>query len=120
LRDNQLRLCGLTESEVLAQLRRDGVASVSELRYMLYETKGELTIVREPGDGTRTRSSYGLGCEMRQTFGNLIMSRPGAGVVGPLGTPPREALIRPLVGETVAFRRLGHRLRGLRGSVSQP
>jgi uncharacterized membrane protein YcaP (DUF421 family) len=47
----QLRLCGLTESEVLAQLRRHGVASLSELRYVLYETKGELTIVREPGDG---------------------------------------------------------------------
>jgi uncharacterized membrane protein YcaP (DUF421 family) len=52
LRDDQLRLCGLTESEVLAQLRRHGVASVSELRYVLYETKGELTIVREPGDGS--------------------------------------------------------------------
>jgi uncharacterized membrane protein YcaP (DUF421 family) len=37
---------------VLAQLRRHGVASVSELRYVLYETKGELTIVREPGDGS--------------------------------------------------------------------
>ena len=52
LRYDQLRLCGLTESEVLAQLRRHGVASVSELRYVLYETKGELTIIREPGDGT--------------------------------------------------------------------
>jgi hypothetical protein len=29
----------------------DGVASISELRYVLYETKGELTIVREPGAG---------------------------------------------------------------------
>ncbi|MGB8961131.1 MAG: YetF domain-containing protein [Pseudonocardiaceae bacterium] len=50
LRYDQLRLCGLTESELLAQLRRHGVASLSELRYVLYETKGELTIVREPGD----------------------------------------------------------------------
>ncbi len=50
LRHDQLWLCGLTVSEVLAQLRQHGVASLSELRYVLYETKGELT-VREPGDG---------------------------------------------------------------------
>lgn len=48
LRHSQLRLCGLTESEVLARLRQQGVGSLSELRYVLYETKGELTIVREP------------------------------------------------------------------------
>lgn len=52
LRYDQLRLCGLTESEVLAQLRQHGVASLSELRYVLYETKGELTVVREPGAET--------------------------------------------------------------------
>jgi hypothetical protein len=46
-------LCGLTESEVVAQLRRDGVASISERRYVLYETKGELTTATGP----RTRSS---------------------------------------------------------------
>jgi uncharacterized membrane protein YcaP (DUF421 family) len=49
LRRDQLRLCGLTESEVLAQLRRQGVARLGELRYVLYETKGDLTVVREPG-----------------------------------------------------------------------
>ena len=52
LRTDQLRLCGLTDSEVLAQLRQQGVASLSELRYVLYETKGELTVVREPGTQT--------------------------------------------------------------------
>src|SRR4051794_30203363 len=51
LRPGQLRRCGLTEAEVLAQLRQHGVASIGELRYVLYETKGELTIVREPGAG---------------------------------------------------------------------
>jgi uncharacterized membrane protein YcaP (DUF421 family) len=49
LRPDQLRRCGLTEDEVLAQLRQLGIGSVSELRYVLYETKGELTVVREPG-----------------------------------------------------------------------
>jgi uncharacterized membrane protein YcaP (DUF421 family) len=51
IRRDQLRRCGLTEGEVLAQLRQHGVASIQELRYVLYETKGELTIVRE-ADGT--------------------------------------------------------------------
>lgn len=52
LRTDQLVLCGLTENDVFAHLRQQGVASIDELRYVLYETKGELTIVREPGDGT--------------------------------------------------------------------
>ena len=50
VRHDQLRRCGLTEDEVIAQLRQHGVANVAELRYVLYETKGELTIVREHGD----------------------------------------------------------------------
>lgn len=49
LRPAELRRCGLTRDEVLAQLRQHGVESVAELRYVLYETKGELTIVPEPG-----------------------------------------------------------------------
>jgi uncharacterized membrane protein YcaP (DUF421 family) len=52
LRRDQLRLCGLTGNDVLAKLREQGVGSLTELRYVLYETKGELTLVREPGPGT--------------------------------------------------------------------
>jgi uncharacterized membrane protein YcaP (DUF421 family) len=51
LRRDQLRLCGLTDNDVLAKLREQGVGALTELRYVLYETKGELTIVREPGGG---------------------------------------------------------------------
>ncbi len=47
LRRDQLRICGLTENDVLAKLREFGVRELAELRYVLYETKGELTIVRE-------------------------------------------------------------------------
>jgi uncharacterized membrane protein YcaP (DUF421 family) len=47
LRHHQLRRCGLTDSEVLARLRQQGVGSLDQVRYVLYETKGELTIVRE-------------------------------------------------------------------------
>lgn len=50
VRHDELRRCGLTESEILAQLRQQGVGSLHELRYVLYETKGDLTIVREPGN----------------------------------------------------------------------
>lgn len=47
LRRDQLRICGLTENDVLSKLRQSGVRSLDELRYVLYETKGELTVVRE-------------------------------------------------------------------------
>lgn len=49
IRHDQLRLCGLTEMEVLARLRQSGVGSLDELRYVLYETKGEFTLVPERG-----------------------------------------------------------------------
>lgn len=42
---DQLRICGLTENDVLAKLRTQGARSVEELRYVLYETKGDLTVV---------------------------------------------------------------------------
>ena len=45
----QLRRSGLIEDEVLAYLRRQGVGSLAEVRYVLYESKGELTIVPERG-----------------------------------------------------------------------
>jgi uncharacterized membrane protein YcaP (DUF421 family) len=47
LRRRQLLVCGLTEADLHAQLRRQGVYDLGELRYVLYETKGELTLVRE-------------------------------------------------------------------------
>ena len=49
LRRDQLRLCGLPENDVLAKLREQGVERLADLRYVLYETKGELTVVRETG-----------------------------------------------------------------------
>lgn len=45
LRRDQLRICGLTENDVLSQLRQRGAGSIEELRYVLYETKGELSVV---------------------------------------------------------------------------
>ena len=60
LRPGQLRICGLTENDVLAKLRELGVRDLAELRYALYETKGELTVVRETEpqpDGSLVRAA---------------------------------------------------------------
>ena len=51
LRRDQLRLCGLSDNDLMAQLRQVGVHRLDELRYGLYETKGELTVVREDDAG---------------------------------------------------------------------
>lgn len=50
LRRRQMRICGLTENDVEARLRQLGVRDLADVKYVLYETKGELTIVRE-GEG---------------------------------------------------------------------
>jgi uncharacterized membrane protein YcaP (DUF421 family) len=60
----QLRLCGLTEDDVLAELRQRGVFDLDQVRYLLYEVKGGLTIVpAESADGelvtAALRSSIG-------------------------------------------------------------
>jgi uncharacterized membrane protein YcaP (DUF421 family) len=46
LRRDQLRVCGVTENDVLAQLRQQGVFDLADVRYALYETKGDLTVIR--------------------------------------------------------------------------
>ena len=49
LRRHQLRLCGLTEDDVYAQLRERGIFDLAGLRYVLYEAKGGLTVVPSTG-----------------------------------------------------------------------
>jgi len=52
LRRGQLRVCGLTDNDLYAELRLRGVFNLRELRYVLYETKGGLSLVRKTqGDG---------------------------------------------------------------------
>lgn len=46
LRRGQLCRCGLTEDDVFAHLRQQGVGDLAELKYLLYEATGHLTIVR--------------------------------------------------------------------------
>lgn len=50
LRRRQLRLCGLTDNDLHAELRQRGVFDVQELRYVLYEAKGGLSLVRRDED----------------------------------------------------------------------
>lgn len=47
LRRDQLRRCGLTDADLLAQLRQRGIFDLEQLRYVLYESKGDLTVVSE-------------------------------------------------------------------------
>ncbi len=62
----QLPICGLTDADLFADLRLMGVFKVWELRYVLYEAKGGLTVVRredEPGSplvdaGLRSSTGY--------------------------------------------------------------
>lgn len=63
LLSGQLRICGLTENDVLAKLRQQGVHDLAELRYVLYETKGELTIVREADASTPDGRLVQIGLE---------------------------------------------------------
>lgn len=49
LRQREMRRSGLTESDLLGHLRLDGVGDLAQVRYVLYETKGELTVVQEDG-----------------------------------------------------------------------
>jgi uncharacterized membrane protein YcaP (DUF421 family) len=52
LRRGQLRRCGLTENDLFAQLRQRGVFSLQDVRYVLYEAKGSITVVPEHDGST--------------------------------------------------------------------
>jgi uncharacterized membrane protein YcaP (DUF421 family) len=72
LREDQLRICGLTENDVLSKLRQLGARELSELRYVIYETKGDLTVVRE---GERPDASL-VAAGLRDAAGYTQESRP--------------------------------------------
>jgi uncharacterized membrane protein YcaP (DUF421 family) len=46
LRLTELRKCGLTDGDLFTQLRQRGVFAVEDVRYVLYEPKGSITVVR--------------------------------------------------------------------------
>ena len=50
LRSRELRKCGLTDNDVYTQLRQRGIDTLEGVRYVIYETKGTISVVFEdPG-----------------------------------------------------------------------
>jgi uncharacterized membrane protein YcaP (DUF421 family) len=45
VRRHELRRCGLTDNDLFAQLRQRGVFDLGRVRYVMYEARGDLTIV---------------------------------------------------------------------------
>jgi uncharacterized membrane protein YcaP (DUF421 family) len=52
VRHRELRRCVLTENDLYAHLRQQGYFNLDDIRYVLYETKGDLTVV--PVDAGQT------------------------------------------------------------------
>jgi uncharacterized membrane protein YcaP (DUF421 family) len=50
VRRSELRKCAVTENDLYAHLRQQGYFSLDEIRYVLYETKGNLTVVPRETD----------------------------------------------------------------------
>ena len=80
LRRRQLRICGLTENDLYAQLRQRGVFDLTGLRYVLYETKGDLTVVpdRDADGAELPLVQAGLDSAYGDQHGNRIQHRSGA------------------------------------------
>ena len=51
MRADQLRKCGLTENDVIAQLRQRGIFDLADVGLAIYETKGTLTVVPRERSG---------------------------------------------------------------------
>jgi len=50
LRPRELRRCGLTDNDIYTQLRQRGIESLDGVRYVIYETKGTVSVVLEQDD----------------------------------------------------------------------
>lgn len=44
-----LRSSGLTEADLFALLRQQGVLDLSEVRYVIFEQRGQVSVIRRPG-----------------------------------------------------------------------
>lgn len=60
VRHDQLRLCGLTDGDLYAQLRQRGVYEISQIEYVLYESKGSLSVVKRSAGPTPELVRMGL------------------------------------------------------------
>jgi uncharacterized membrane protein YcaP (DUF421 family) len=48
IRRRELRRCGLTDDDLFSQLRQKGILSLDDLRYVLYESKGSISVITHP------------------------------------------------------------------------
>ncbi len=53
LQERQMRKSGITRGDLFALLRAHGIATLSEVRYVIFEQRGTVSVVREAGAGDR-------------------------------------------------------------------
>jgi uncharacterized membrane protein YcaP (DUF421 family) len=59
--DGELRRCGLTRKDLHAMLRQRGVGSPKEARFVVFEQRGQLSVIREGGpDGAEPELVRGI------------------------------------------------------------
>jgi uncharacterized membrane protein YcaP (DUF421 family) len=63
IRRRELRKCGLTDNDLFTQLRQRGVFSIENLRYVLYESKGTITVVGADDRGNADPPLVRIGIE---------------------------------------------------------
>lgn len=63
VRRDQLRVCGLTDNDLFAEMRQHGWFSLHDVAFVLYEARGGLTVVPETANGSRTRELVETGLD---------------------------------------------------------
>jgi len=81
VRRRQLRWCGLTDNDLFAELRLRGVFDIREIRYVLYESKGGLTIVPHDQGPVPPLVTVALQVSTGYTDRPPSTKRPGSGTV---------------------------------------
>lgn len=78
LRPRELRKCGLTDGDLFPQLRQRGVFAIEDVRHVLYEPKGSITVVpREvPADPEPELVREGLEHAASYPHGRLLRPAP--------------------------------------------
>lgn len=52
MQDRQLRRTGLTTSDLEGFLRRDGTEDLADVRYLVFESRGQISVVPQSAPGT--------------------------------------------------------------------
>jgi uncharacterized membrane protein YcaP (DUF421 family) len=68
VRERELRKCAITRADLYSHLRRQGYLSLDEISYVLYETKGDLTVVPIAADPAEERPLVAAGLRDAANF----------------------------------------------------